>query len=53
MIQYMETKHVIDACAAGISFACVAQILPPIAASLSIIWLSIQLWEYFSKKFKK
>lgn len=46
----VEMKHVVDACAAGISFACLVDLLPPMAAFLSIIWLCIEIFDYFARK---
>lgn len=43
-------RHTADACAAGISVACVVEWLPPAAAFLSIIWLSIQIIDWVYKK---
>ena len=37
------TKHGIDASAAAVAGASFMELLPPIAATLSIIWLSIQI----------
>lgn len=45
-------RHTADVCAAGIGVACIASWLPPIAASLSIVWLCIQIFEYIHNKIK-
>jgi hypothetical protein len=42
----------LDAIAGVAAFGALAKILPPIAAALSIIWLSIQLAEWGWRKFK-
>lgn len=46
-------KHGIDAVAAGTAFASLAGWLPSIASVLSIIWLSIQIGNWFWKTFLK
>lgn len=38
-------KHVGDVAAAGITVGTIAQILPSIAAVLTIIWTGIRIWE--------
>jgi hypothetical protein len=43
-------KHTLDAVAGLAAFAALAKILPPIAAALSILWLSIQLVEWAIRK---
>ena len=48
------TKYALDAGAIGVTIASIASWLPPTAAALSIIWLSIQIFDYFwKKKWKK
>jgi hypothetical protein len=39
------TKHLADAGAAVIAIGTLAQILPSIAALLTIVWLAIRIWE--------
>ena len=46
-------KHVIDLGAVSIWAAAMMELLPPIAAALSIVWLSIQIVDYIVKKVKK
>ena len=40
-----HTKHVIDWTSIGIAFGTLVQILPSIAATLSIIWSLIRIYE--------
>jgi hypothetical protein len=39
------TKHLADAGAAVIAIGTLAQVLPSIAALLTIVWLLIRIWE--------
>lgn len=39
------TKHIADGGAALIAIGTLAQVLPSIAALLTIIWLAIRIWE--------
>lgn len=39
------TKHLADAGAAAIAIGTLAQVLPSIAALLTIVWLLIRIWE--------
>jgi len=53
-----HTKHVIDWTSIGIAFGSLIQILPSIAAALSILWTIIRIYETktvqnFIKKWKK
>ena len=48
--QYFEhidehTKHVIDWTSIGVAFGSLVQILPSIAAALSIVWSVIRIYE--------
>lgn len=48
--QYFEhiddhTKHVIDYTSIGVAFGSLIQILPSIAAALSIVWTVIRIYE--------
>jgi hypothetical protein len=52
-----HTKHVIDWTSIGIAFGSLIQILPSIAAALSILWTVIRIYETktvqnFIKKWK-
>ncbi len=38
-------KYILDAIAAGIAGGAIVGILPPIAAFLSIIWISFQIYD--------
>lgn len=40
-----HTKHVIDWTSIGIAFGSLVQILPSIAAALSIVWSVIRIYE--------
>ena len=40
-----HTKHVIDWTSIGVAFGSLVQILPSIAAALSIIWSLIRIYE--------
>jgi hypothetical protein len=53
-----HTKHVIDWTSIGIAFGSLIQILPSIAAALSILWTVIRIYETktvqnYIKKWKK
>jgi hypothetical protein len=53
-----HTKHMIDWTSIGIAFGTVLQILPSIAAALSIVWTVIRIYETktvqnWIKKWKK
>lgn len=43
------TKHSVDVGAAAVAGASIMEYLPPIAATLSIIWLSIQIGTWLVK----
>lgn len=43
-------KHALDAASFLTAAAVLAKILPPIAALMSIIWLGIQIYEWYKKK---
>lgn len=47
MISHLSepTKHVADAGAALVAIGTLAQILPSVAAFLTIIWMLIRIWE--------
>lgn len=40
-----HTKHVIDYTSIGVAFGSLVQILPSIAAALSIVWSVIRIYE--------
>lgn len=40
-------KHTLDALAGVVALGAIAQILPPIAAVLSIFWLAVQIYDRF------
>jgi hypothetical protein len=46
----VNMRHVGDVCAAGLGVACLIDWLPPTAAFFSIVWLVIQIFDYFYKK---
>jgi len=48
-----HTKHVVDTISGITVLGTIAQILPAIAALLSIVWYSIRIYEHFKKKFNK
>lgn len=48
-----HTKHVVDTISGITVLGTIAQILPAIAALLSIVWYAIRIYEYFKKKFNK
>jgi len=39
------TKHLIDALSIGVVLGTIAQMLPSVAAILTIVWTSIRIWE--------
>jgi hypothetical protein len=58
MIKHIEeinehTKHIVDTVSGLTVLGTIAQILPAIAALLSIIWYAIRIYEYLKNKFKK
>lgn len=46
-------KHLLDAAAAAAAIGTIAQILPPIAALLSIVWLSLQIFGWIETRLQK
>lgn len=48
-----QFKHTMDAGAATVWIASMAEILPPIAAALSILWLLIQIGDFIWRKLRK
>ena len=46
-------KHALDALAAIAAVGTLAKILPPLAAFLSIIWLSLQIFGWVENRIKK
>lgn len=46
-------KHALDALAAIAAFGALAKILPPLAAFLSIIWLSMQMFGWVEARIEK
>lgn len=46
-------KHAIDALAAVAALGTLAKILPPIAALLSIVWLTLQIFGWVEARVKK
>lgn len=45
-------KHALDAIAAAAAIGTLAKLLPPIAAFLSIIWLSLQIYGWIETRVK-
>ena len=43
-------KHTIDAVSFAFALGSLAQVLPPIAALLTIIWTGIRIYDRFKKK---
>lgn len=43
-------KYALDALSISVVIGAVVQLLPPIAAGMSIIWLSIQIFTWFRRK---
>lgn len=46
-------KHALDALAALTVVGALADILPPMAAGLSIIWLTLQIYGWVEARYKK
>lgn len=44
------TKHFFDLLSYSVALGVVVQILPPLAAGLSIIWLGLQMFAWFRRK---
>jgi hypothetical protein len=45
-------KHALDALAALTVVGTIAQLLPPIAAALSIVWLTLQIYGWIETRVK-
>lgn len=45
-------KHTLDALAAVAALGTIAKILPPVAALLSIIWLTLQIFGWIENRIK-
>ena len=45
-------KHGADASAAAVALGSFFELLPPVAALLSVIWLSIQIFSWVEKRIK-
>lgn len=43
-------KYFLDALSYTVVFGVVVQLLPPIAAGMSILWLGMQMFAYFRRK---
>jgi hypothetical protein len=43
-------KHFLDVFSYSIALGVVVQILPPLAAALSVVWLGLQMFAYFRRK---
>lgn len=44
---------VIDGASFGIAGGALLGLLPPIAAAMSILWITIQIYDYFDKRYKR
>lgn len=44
------TKHLLDALSYTLVIGAVVQILPPLAAAMSILWLGMQMFAYWRRK---
>lgn len=45
-------KHLLDAAAAAVAIGTIAQILPSVAALLSIVWLTLQIFGWIENRIK-
>ena len=45
-----QVKIVGDVLSASVVLATLADWLPPVAAAMSIIWLSMQIWDWIARK---
>lgn len=45
MMDLDRSKHILDAAALATAFGTVIDMLPAIAAALSIVWTGIRIWE--------
>lgn len=43
-------KHLLDIASYTVAIGVVVQILPPIAAAMSIVWLGLQMFAWFRRK---
>lgn len=48
-----SVQQVADVCAFGVAWCTVFELLPPIAAALSIVWLLIQIGQWGWRTYKK
>jgi hypothetical protein len=46
----MGVRHLLDALSYTVVLGVVVQILPPLAAAMSIVWLSLQMFAWFRRK---
>lgn len=44
------TKHLLDLLSVTVALGAVVQLLPPLAAGISIVWLSLQMFAWFRRK---
>ena len=52
IIEHISTglKHLLDVLSYTVALGVIVQILPPIAAAMSIVWLGLQMFAYFRRK---
>jgi hypothetical protein len=46
-----NVKHIADGAAALAAFGALAQVLPPLASLLTIIWMSLRIYDWFEARF--
>lgn len=53
VLNYLEdnVKHIADGAAALAAFGALAQVLPPLASLLTIIWMSLRIYDWFEARF--
>jgi hypothetical protein len=45
-----NVKHMADATAAVAAFGALVQILPPLASALTIVWMSLRIYDWFEAR---
>lgn len=43
-------KHLLDVLSISVAVGAIVQILPPLAAAMSIVWLGLQMFAWFRRK---
>jgi hypothetical protein len=46
-----NVKHIADGIAAAAAFGTLLQFLPPLASLLTIVWMSLRIYDWFEARF--